>query len=131
MSIDFDLCFGEKRMNFVLPSPKCTLSLLTTNQSAKVEKSLLNVFVLLLYSYVGKPDKYHRHIIKVHYLQLVACRWYKLKRAVDQNWILWYTTCYWCFIRICIFHTDNKLPIWEIWCVPLDCLISKTQKKHF
>ena len=72
-SIDFDLCFGEKRTEFVLPSPKCTLSLLSTKQSTKVENLYLDVPLLFLFLYVGKPDKYYWHIIKVHYLQLVAC----------------------------------------------------------
>ena len=58
------------------------------------------------------------------YLQPVACRWYW-----TQNWILWNTIYYRCLIRICVFYTDNKLSIQEIWCVPLDWLISKTQKR--
>ena len=67
-------------------------------------------------------------MIELHYLvtQPVACCWYKLKRAVDPKLNLGYTTCYWRFIRIWTFYADNKLSIWEIWCVPLDCLISKT-----
>ena len=58
-------------MDFVMSSPKCTLSLLCTNQP-KLKNLYLDVPLLFLYSYVGKSDKYHRHIIKVHYPQLVA-----------------------------------------------------------
>ena len=48
-------------MDFVLSSPKCTLSLnLQTNQ-AKLKNLYLDFLLLFLYSYVGKPDKYHRH----------------------------------------------------------------------
>ena len=55
-------------MDFILSSPKCTLGLSSTNQSTKVENIDLDVPLLYLYPYVGEPDKYHRHIIEVHYL---------------------------------------------------------------
>ena len=61
-------------MDFVLSSPKCTLSLLSTNQSTKVENFDLDDPLLFSYPYVGKPDKYHRHIKEVDYSQPVACR---------------------------------------------------------
>ena len=62
------------------------LGLSSTNQSTKVEHINLDVPLLYLYSYVGKPGKYHQHIIEVHYLQPVGCCSYKLKRTVDPNW---------------------------------------------
>ena len=62
------------------------LGLSSTNQSTKVENIHLDVPLLYLYSYVGKPGKYHQHIIEVHYLQPVECCSYKLKRTVDQKW---------------------------------------------
>ena len=61
-------------MDFILPLPKCTISLLSTNQSTKVEKSLFRCPFAVVNYYAGKPDKYHWHIMKAHYLQLVACR---------------------------------------------------------
>ena len=62
------------------------LGLSSTNQSTKVENIDLDVPLLYLYSYVGKPGKYHQHIIEVHYLQPVECCSYKLKRTVDPKW---------------------------------------------
>ena len=53
------------------------------NNQPKLKNLYLDVPLFFLYSYVEKPDKYHQQIIKTHYLQLVACRWYKLKRAMD------------------------------------------------
>ena len=117
---------SEKR-EWILFCPRqnvCLAYYLQTNQP-KLKNLYLDVPLLFWYFYVGKPDKHHRHIIKVHYLQLVACRWYKLKRAVPKLNLAG------CFIWICVFHTDNKLPIWKTWCVPLEYLISKTQKRHF
>ena len=46
------------------------LIFLSTNQLIKVEKPIT---LLFLCPYVTKPDKYYRHIIEVHYLQLVGC----------------------------------------------------------
>ena len=62
------------------------LGLSSTSQSTKVENIDLDVPLLYLYSYVGKPGKYHQHIIGVHYLQPVECCSYKLKRTVDPKW---------------------------------------------
>ena len=39
--------------------------------------------------------------------------------------------CYWFFIWIYIFFTDNNFSLWAIRCVPLDCLISKIYKRYF
>ena len=49
----------------------------------QLEKLELNVPLLFLYPLVGKPDKHHWYIVEVQYPQPVACRRYKLKRAVD------------------------------------------------
>ena len=48
--------------------------LLFTNQSIKVEKSRLKCSSIALYPHVGRPDKYHRHIIEIHYSQPVPRR---------------------------------------------------------
>ena len=53
-----------------------TLSLLLQNLD-------LDVPLLFLYPYVGRPGQYHWHMIKIHYPQPVACRWYKVKRLED------------------------------------------------
>ena len=71
--IAFDLCFAEKRIEFVLPSSKFTFSLLSVNNQLKLKNLDLDVPLLFLYPY-GKLNKYHWHIIEVHYLQPVACR---------------------------------------------------------
>ena len=73
-------------MDFILSSPKCTVGLSSTNQSTKVENLDLDVSLLYLYSYVGKPGKYHPHMTEVHYLQPVGYCSYKLKRTVDPKW---------------------------------------------
>ena len=92
----------------------------------------LDVPLLFLYSHVGKPDKYHRHIIKVHYLQVAACRWYKLKRALDQKIEPCSTPHVIDALSEFAFSIlITKIAIREIWCVPLDCLINKIQKRHF
>ena len=108
-----------------LSSPNYTLSLLSTNQSIKFEKSRFRCFSIVFISLCLKT----RQVLLAYYIsplstawQPVACRWHKLKRAVDPKLV---DTCYWCFIQICIFYTGNKLSNWKIWCVPLDCLISK------
>ena len=101
-----------------------------TNQ-LKLKNLDFDVPLLYLYPYVRRSDKYHWHIIEVRYLQPVVCRWYEVKRAVDQNWTLWYPAYYRHFIRIHIFDTDNKLSLWVIWYVPLNCIISKTLERHF
>ena len=61
-------------MDFVLPLPKLRLTLLSTDQSNKVKKFRFRFPLLSLYPYVRKPEKYHRHIIEVHYLQSVVRR---------------------------------------------------------
>ena len=38
------LCLVPNKIDFVLPWPKCTLNLLSTNQSHKLEKSLVVAF---------------------------------------------------------------------------------------
>ena len=70
-------------MDFVLSSQKYTLSLLSTNQSTKVEKSLFRcssiVFIFLCWKTRQVSSVYNKSSLST----LVACRWYKLKRAVD------------------------------------------------
>ena len=44
---------------------------LQSNQTKLKKNHDLDVTLLFLYYYVGKPDKYHRHLIEVHYLQPV------------------------------------------------------------
>ena len=65
--IDFDLCFGEKRMNFVLSSPECMLSPLSTNQSTKVEKSRFRysstVFISLCWKIRQVSLAYNRNLL--------------------------------------------------------------------
>ena len=61
-------------MDFVLSSPKIRLVYYLQINQPKLKNLYLDVPLLFLYSYVGKPDKYHRHITKARYLQLVACR---------------------------------------------------------
>ena len=72
-------------MDFVLSSSKCKLNLLSRNQSTKVKKSLFRcssiVFIFLCWKSRQLLPAYNIYYNK-HYLQLVACRWNKLKRSV-------------------------------------------------
>ena len=71
-------------MNFVLSSPKCSLNILFTNQ-LRLKDLDTNVPLLSLYVHVERTDKYHRNIIEVFYPQSVACRRYKVERAMHPN----------------------------------------------
>ena len=51
------------KIDFVLSWPKCSLNLLSTNQSHKHEKSLSSCFSISVTFYVGKLCKYHLHKI--------------------------------------------------------------------
>ena len=55
-------------MDFVLPSPKGRLAYYLQTNQPKLKNLNLDVPLLFLYTYVGKSDKYHQHIIEVHYL---------------------------------------------------------------
>ena len=69
-------------MDFVLSSPKCTLSLLSTNQSTRVEKSLFRcssiVFIFLYWKTRQVSLIYNKSSLST----FVTC-WHKLKRGVD------------------------------------------------
>ena len=106
-------------------------SLLSTNQSTKVEKSQFRCSSIVFTSSFWKTRE-----VSSAYNSILAYYWHKLKRAVDPkliDWSLWHTTCYWYFIWIGIFYIDNKRSIWKMWCGPLDCLVMmvKLFKRHF
>ena len=106
-------------------------SLLSTNQSTKVEKSQFRCSSIVFTSSFWKTRE-----VSSAYNSILAYYWHKLKSAVDPkliDWSLWHTTCYWYFIWIGIFYIDNKRSIWKMWCGPLDCLVMmvKLFKRHF
>ena len=55
-----NLSLEPNKIDFVLSCPKCILNLLSTNQSHKLEKSLISCFC------VGILNKYHEHKVKSH-----------------------------------------------------------------
>ena len=60
------LCLAPNKIDFVLSWPKCTLNLLSTNQSHKLENLLVVAFQFQLQLHGGKLCKYHLHKITNH-----------------------------------------------------------------
>ena len=88
--IFFLLNLEAKSIDFVLYSPKCIISLLSSNQSHILQKSSFNWFSILLNLYLDKQEMYHWHGEKDQIWQLVTCNWEILKTRVvlEYGWRL-------------------------------------------
>ena len=75
------LCLVLINIDFDLSCPKSILNLLLTNQSHKLEKSLIRKISVRFY--VGKLHKYHQHKVKNCWQQLGARHLCKVEPRVD------------------------------------------------
>ena len=60
------LCLVPNKIDFVLFWPKCTLNLLSTNQSHNLKDLLVVTFQFQLHFYAGKLCKYYLHKVTNH-----------------------------------------------------------------
>ena len=76
------------KINFILSWSKCTLNLLSTNQSHKLEKSFIAAFQFQLYFPATKLCKHYLHKVTNRMTTLEASHLYKEKAEVFLKWIL-------------------------------------------
>ena len=77
------LIFKGKRIDFVLSSPKWTLSLLSTDQSSKVGKPQFRCFSIIFISLCWKN---RQELLACNSSSLSTARcWYRVKTAVNQK----------------------------------------------
>ena len=80
-----NLCLVPNKIDFVFSWPKCTLNLLSTNQSHKLEKSLSSCFSISVTFLWWKTLQVSLHKLTNHWQQLGASHLCKAKTGSLRN----------------------------------------------